>query len=248
MTLVGVGCSAAIYSVHRPELPCDRALRVTHRTLVALGYTVNQMVEPGESGVGRVGGTKLAPDGTTLSGQVEVRCDGRGATLQPIESAPLSKFDFSRAFVYSFTELVQRPDLEQPTKAIGLQVLLQRLDRYQAQLDLGGNPTIGDALPVRITIRNHTNRAVTIDPAGIRLTPPNGENVPPLTGAALSQALASNAGAERVRSESLTRTTVPAQTSISRFLVFPPGSYRDAQISFEDTETGESEGFVAPVE
>jgi len=34
----------------------------------------------------------------------------------------------------------------------------------------------------------------------------------------------------------------------SRYLVYPPGVYREARISIEDAETGESEGFVTPVE
>ena len=170
MVTIAAGCSATVYSVRRPDLPCDRALRMTHRTLVALGYDINQMVAPGESGAGFIAGRKPGPNGTTLVGRVDIRCDGRGVTLQPVENGPFSKFEFSRAFDYSFAEAVKRPDLEVPAKAIGLQVLVQRLDRYQAELDLGGTPTTGDAVPVRITVRNHTDRAITIDPTGFRLT------------------------------------------------------------------------------
>mgnify|MGYP001619332051 CR=1 FL=1 len=248
LAIVGAGCAAAVYSLDRPGLPCDRALRITHRTLVALGYTVNQMVPPGENGVGVVGGTKPGPDGTTLAGRVEIRCSGTGVILQPVESAPFSKFEFSRAFDYSFREVVQRPDLEEPAKAIGLQVLVERLDRYQAQLDLGGSPTTGDAVPIRITVRNHTDRSVTIEPAGFRLTPAGGTAVMALADDALARAFSSGPAADRVRRDLLTRATVPARASLMRFLVFPPGAYREAQISIEDTETGESDGFVAPVE
>jgi hypothetical protein len=246
--VVGVGCSAAIYSLERPGLPCDRALRVTHRTLVAMGYSVNEMVPPGENGVGVVGGTKVGPAGKMVSGRVQIRCTGQGVTLQPIEGGPFSEFDFSRGFNYSFREVVQRPDQEEPAKAAGLQVLVERLDRYQSQLDLGGSPTTGETVPVRITVRNHTDRAVTIDPAGFRLTPSSGTSTNALAGDALAQAFATGAPADRVRRDLLTRTNVAARASLTRFLVFPPGQYREAQISIEDAETGESEGFVAPVE
>jgi len=51
-----------------------------------------------------------------------------------------------------------------------------------------------------------------------------------------------------VRAERLRPGRVAAHTTASGFLVYPPGVYREARISIEDVETGESEGFVTPVE
>lgn len=244
------GCTSVRYALPRPGLQCDRALRVTHRTMVALGYEIDEMISPVASGVGTVAGHKTGPKGEPLSGRVDIRCDVNGAVLQPVESGPFTGFDFSRAFDYSFRELVQRPDLEVPAKAIGLQVLVERIDRYQAQLDMGGVPTTGDVFPVRVTVRNHTDRAVTIDPSGIKLAAEGGKATTPLDGAALTGALASGVAGDHVRANLLTHATIPANTSVTRFLVYPagPSPYREAQISIEDAETGESEGFFTHVE
>src|SRR4051812_28248167 len=101
--VVAAGCTTSPrYALVRSDLPCARAVRVTHRTLVGLGFTINEMAEPGESGVGWVGGTKTDANGRVVNGRVQIRCDRSGVTLQPVESDFLSQFEFSRAFDYSF--------------------------------------------------------------------------------------------------------------------------------------------------
>lgn len=248
VALSTVGCAASMYAMRRPNLPCERAMRVTHRTLIGMGYTITELSPPGEDGYGLIGGTRTNADGSVSSGKVSLQCNGNGVTLQPIEGDLFSKFDFSRGFDLSFQEAVQRPDLETPAKAIGLQLLVEHISRFQAELDLGGAPTTGDAVLMRITVRNHTDRPVTVDPAGIKLMPAEGDAVAPLADAALGRVLASGSAADRVRGNLLTRSTVAANTSVTRFSVYPAGVYREAQISIEDTETGETEGFVARVE
>jgi hypothetical protein len=55
------------------------------------------------------------------------------------------------------------------------------------------------------------------------------------------------AGGARVRRELLSGRKIPPKTTVAGFLVYPAGTYREAQIGIEDLETGETEGFVAPV-
>jgi len=242
-------CSASSrYALDRPGLHCDRALRVTHRTMVALGYTVTAMVPP-TTGPGVVAGEKTGPDGERQEASVRVTCDARGATLQPIEgSFLLPSFEFSRAFDYSFRELVQRPDVEVPARDVGLQLLVEAIDPFRAQLDLGGTITGGGAVPVRLTVRNNTDRAVLLDAAGVALTTADGREATPLAGAALDAALTGSAAA-RVRPDLLRRVTVAPHTTVVRWLVYPPGSYREAQIALADPDApDEAEGFVAPVQ
>src|SRR5207247_10985937 len=100
----------------------------------------------------------------------------------------------------------------------------------------------------RVTVRNNTARAVSIDPVRIDLVPAGGTASGPLAGEALARALAPGAAGDRVRAERLRPGRVAAHTTASGFLVYPPGVYREARISIEDVETGESEGFVTPVE
>ena len=242
-----LGCPPpAQYTEVRPGLSCERATRVAYRTLVTLGYTVTNVVVANPEHAGGVSGTRTAPDGTVRTGRVVITCDARGAVLRPVEDALIPDYDFSRAFGYSFKALVQRPDVEEPRAALGLQVLVHAIGPHEATLDLGGVPTVAGAVAVRLTIRNSTDRAVAFDPARIELV--NGSSAGPLADAALPAALAAGPAGDRVRAELLAARRVPAHTTVSGFLVFPAGSYHEARLTIEDVETGEGEGFVTPVE
>lgn len=250
LSVLVLGCLApAQYAVERPGLPCDRAARVAHRTLVTLGYTVTELVEPSVQRAGAVGGTKTGADGKTQKGRVIIRCTAQGAVLQPVEDGLVPEsYEFSRAFGYSFKSLVQRPDVETPWKSTGLQVLVQALDSVESRLDLGGVATVGDAVAVRITVRNDTDRKVRLDGSRLSLVDAQGESREPLAGPALSAALATNAAGDKVRSEIFGPRPIAARETRIGYLVYPPGRYREARVSIEDVETEEADGFVAPVE
>jgi hypothetical protein len=245
LALLAAGCpTPAIYKEIRPGLSCERATRVTYRTLVALGYTVTELVPATPERAGVVSGTKPGPEGGTLTGRVVITCDAEGAVLKPVEDSVLPNYDFSRGFGYSFKELVKHPDVEEPWAGRGLEVLVHALSPQEATLDLGGVATVAGAVLVRVTVRNNTARAVSIDPARIDLVPAGG----PLADEALARALAPGAAGNRVRAEPLRPGRVAAHTTTTGYLVYPPGTYREARIAIEDVETGESEGFVSPVE
>ena len=215
---------------------------------MTLGYTVTELVEPSVERAGSVGGTKTNPDGTKQSGRVIIRCTATGVVLQPVESGLAPEYEFSRAFGYSFKTLVQRPDVETPWKSTGLQVLVQALDPVEARLDLGAVATTGDAVPVRITVRNDTDRKVRLDGPRLSLVDAQGTSHEPLAGAALAAALANNEAGQRVRAELFGATPIAARQTRVGYLVYPPGRYREARVSIEDVETEEADGFVAPVE
>ena len=243
-----LGCPAPKqFSVERPGLDCDRATRVTYRTMNQLGYKVTDLVPATPARPGLVVGTKPGTDGV-ITARVRIQCDARGAVLQPLEEDLIPTYDFSRSFDYSFKSLVQRPDVEVPIAAKGLQVLVHAIGVHEAVLDLGGAATVGDAVPVRITVRNNTDRAVSIDPAEVELVTSAGSRATPLTGAALSSALVAGAAGDKVRAEKLEKKRVSPNSVMTGFLVYPPGVYREAQLSITDVETEESEGFVAPVQ
>ena len=249
LLLLAAGCPApSQYREVRPGLSCDRATRVAYRTMTELGYTVTELVPATPGANGTVAGTKTRRDGTQTTGRVRVECDAEGAKLVPIEDSVVPDYEFSRAFGYSFKSLVQQPDVEAPKAEIGLEVLVNALSPQEATLDLGGPATVGGAVPVRITIRNHTDRAVAVDPKRIDLMNATGDAKPPLAGGALDAALAPGAPGARVKKEQLAGRKVPPRTTVEGFLVYPPGTYREAQIGIEDVETGETEGFVANVQ
>src|SRR5262249_52297444 len=107
-------------------------------------------------------------------------------------------------------------------------------------------PTVAGAVPVRVTIRNNTDRAVAFDPARLELA--DGKNAAPLAGPRLAAALASGPAGDRVRAELLGTRRVPAHTTAAGYLVFPAGPYGEARVTIEEVETGEGGGFVAPVQ
>jgi len=249
LALLAAGCpTPAIYKEVRPGLSCERATRVTYRTLVALGYKVTEVVPATPERAGVVSGTKPGPEGSTLTGRVVITCDAEGAVVKPVEDSLVPNYDFSRGFGYSFKELVKHPDVEEPWAGRGLEVLVHALSPQEATLDLGGVATVAGAVPVRVTVRNNTARAVSIDLARIDLAPAGASASGPLAGRELERALAPGAAGDRVRTRPLRAGRVAAHTTATGYLVYPPGAYREARVSIEDVETGESEGFVIPVE
>ncbi len=243
------GCVAASrYAVVRPGLDCDRATRTAYRALRELGYRVTELIPPEGERPGVIRGEQRTPEGTVRRGAVRIACSGAGVELQPIEDTPLSDFSFSRGFDYSFTNLLQLPDVAAPRAAGGLEVQVHALERVEARLDLGGVPTQGDAVAMRIVVRNGTDRAVTVDPADVDVVAADGASAAPLAGAALDAALAAGPAGERVRAALLHKQRVAPHTTVSGFLVFPPGTYREARLALTDVETDETEGFVTPIE
>ena len=245
---MAAACSPTRYVVQRPGLDCQRAVRVARRTLMEMGYMITEMIEPKGTSSGFVSGTKRMPDGQITKGSVRITCSGTGAEVRPIEGSLVSGFEFSRTFDYSFTSLVQRPDVENPRVESGVQVLVQVVDMYQARLDFGGEAVSRGDVLVRLTVRNATDRAVAVDRDRLTLVTADGTSAQALDGPALDAAVV-GPGAERVRHELLDKQLkVPAGATAFRVLVYPPGSYREARLSVEDVETGESDGFVTAVE
>jgi hypothetical protein len=213
-----------------------------------LGYTVTEMIQPKDLTPGLVQGTKTLKSGGATTGRVRVACNAAGAEVQPVEDSLVPDFEFSRGFDYSFRELVQRPDVETPVVESGVQILVESVDKYGQRLDLGGDAVGSGNTLVRVTVRNATDRAVSLEGSGLTLVAADGASREPLTGTAVDAALTPGAGGDRVRRGLLTKLRVAPRTTAVRFLVYPPGPYREAHVSVEDVETGESDGFVAPVQ
>lgn len=251
VVLLGVaGCPApGRYIVEQPGLSCDRATRVAYRTMVGLGFRVDELVAATPDAPGVVAGTKAGAGGAPTVGRVRIRCDPAGVVLQPVEN-PLvpANYEFSREFGYSFRTLVQRPDVEVPNAEVGLEVLVHVIPPPEARLDLGGEAIVGDAVLVRVTVRNFTDRAIEADGADVDVVRADGTTVRPLAGAARAAVLAPTPGGDRVRAEPLGRARLGPRTTRGGFLVFPPGAYREARLTVTDVETGETDGFVAPVQ
>lgn len=251
LSLVMAGCPApGIYAVQTSEITCERAMRVAYRTMVQLRYRIVDLEEATPTSKGYIVGAKRNPDGSESRGTVRVECGEEGVRLQPVEDGLIpSGYEFSRAFGYSFTTLATRPEEEVPSEERGLQVLLERLGDARARLELGGEVLADEAVLVRLTVRNNTDLTVGVDAARVRLVATNGDPVRPLGGDAVLAVLAPTAAAERVRADLLGRVEVPADETVVRYLVFPPWEYGgDAQLAIEDVATGETDGFLVPLQ
>src|SRR5438128_648404 len=226
LLLVLAACPAPRqYAVERSGLTCDRATRVARRTFLELGYTVTALVPAAPEHSGEITGTKTLADGTTVTGRVRIRCDREGAGLQPLAESLAPSYDFSRAFDYSFKSLVDMPDFEVPRAARGLEVLVHVVRPDEALLDLGGEPVGPDAVLVHVTIRNNTERAVSIDPARLDLVPGDAPAAGPLAGPALAAAMTSGPAADRVRAERLA-----AQRDLGEARLVPGRASRRARL------------------
>ena len=235
------------YAVEQPGMPCERATRFAYETMQQLGYTVTEAVEATRATPGRVVGTVRRADGSVDRGEVRVTCTASGVLFQPVEGDLVPTFEFSRKFGYSASTLAKQP-VEQPTVQSGrLEVSIERIDVPRATLDLGGWPLVGDQVLVRVRVRNGADHPVLVEPSSITLLSRAGEPASALTGDAAQASLGTGAAATSVRSRLVTRTRVAAGTQAEAFLVFPPGDYDEAQVSLEDPDTGESDGFQVPV-
>ncbi|HZP41501.1 MAG TPA: hypothetical protein VFD84_08300 [Candidatus Binatia bacterium] len=249
--LLLTGCPPpARYSIEKPGLACDRATRVAYRTLVSLGYAPKDVIPPAVGRPGRITAERPGAEGRPVVVGVDIRCDASGVVLQPIEPDLVPNWEFSRAFGYSFKTLEQIPetDVEVPRAKSGLEVQVHVVTPQEAILDLGAAATIPPAVLVRFTVRNNTSRAVRVDPETVSLVAADGTTALPLAGAAAAAALAPGAGGDRVRAQLLGGGAVGAGTTVAGYLLYPGGSYREARVSVEDVETGETDGFVAPVQ
>jgi hypothetical protein len=222
-----------------PGEQCPRATRLAFRSMTALGYRVTAVVEPSPLRAGRVDGVKRRGDGTEAQSRVRIECEPDGVRMQPMEDALIpSDYDFSRSFGESVKTMAEQPDLEEAgTEA--LEVLMRRRDR----------PRLARAgMLVRITVRNDTDRAVLVQRDRIVLVTGSGSVASALSGGALATSLGSGTATAPVRAGLLEREQVPGRATIHRYLVFPEGAYTHAQVSVQDVETGESDGFVVPLQ
>jgi hypothetical protein len=235
------------YAVEQTGMPCERGTRFAYETMQQIGYTVTEAVEATRSTPGRIVGTARRGDGSVDRGEVRITCTAGGVVFQPVEGDLIPTFEFSRKFGYSATALAKQPVEQQTVHSGRLEVSIERIDVPRATLDLGGWPLAGDDMLVRVRVKNGADHPVVVEPSSITLLSRAGEPVDALTGDAAQARLGTGAAAGTVRARLLARARVATGSQMEAFLVFPPGDYGEAQVSLEDPETGESDGFQVPV-
>jgi hypothetical protein len=269
LVLFAGACTAPVrqYDIMSSTLTCEQANEYAYRTLEAMKFSITAF-EP--AAVGRTGVVRGSRD-TTTGGQaatVRVTCNGQSVVIDASEDGRLlGQSEFKRGYYMSFTGLQSQEEIRANAAAAeearpfaakrekGVQVLLEPVRGLQAKLDFDLDLAAGGILPVKLEIKNVTERAYRLDLQDVVLVRADGQRVPPLaTAEAAAQVVAALRGQgvaltdddvrRRLAAHEITDTTVPSTRSVSGYLYYPLASYVKGRVVLEDPAAEESEGFV----
>lgn len=269
--LLVVGCTPPIrqWDLRNRPLTCDDANRFAFKTLESMGFAVTSF-EPATVGAPGTLRGKRSSDARTQAVTVAITCGSAGATLDIREDNQLvDQIDLKRAFFMSFTNVESiTAAAEEMEKKVAAGTAPESIQRHDLQVDIEPVPGQGaklhfgldlaaaGLLPVRVRVANHTGRAYSIDPRGLRLSRADGQRAEAMTvenatdrivaardpaGKPLT-ALSKAAVAEKLSAELFSTRTLPPGAQATGFLYFPLARYRGARIVLTDEASGESEG------
>jgi len=253
-------------------LSCDEANRASYDALRGMGFRITSF-EPAVAGrPGTLKGTSSEGGKNERSATVIIECTAKGANVTASEDGKwLGQLDFKHAYFLSFTaqlalvnaqrERAARLAAGEPDtqKRSDLQVVVEPLSGQAAKLDFDLDLAAGGVLPIRIAIRNPTDRTYRIEADQIRLTRSDRERVEPISpDAAAARVASARVGesgapvttlsqqviADRLRAQLLTAEEVRPGGDVKGFLFFPGGNYTRARVVLTEKESDESEGFV----
>jgi len=269
LALVAAACTAPVkqYDIMSTTLTCEQANEHAYRTLVVMGFTVTAF-EP--AAVGRRGLLRGSRE-TSAGGEaatVRVTCDGQAVAVEASQDGRvLGQIDFKRGYYMSFAGLEEQAAMRSSAAAAeearsfatkrekGVQVVLEPVRGLGAKLDFDLDLAAGGVLPVKLQIKNVTERAYRVDPREVVLVRADGQRVPPLTTAQAAAQVATALRAQgvavgddevrrRLDARQVTGTEVPATQSLTGYLYYPLAAYVKGRVVLEDPAAEESEGFV----
>lgn len=260
------------YDIKDQPLSCDEANRTAYEALRAMGFQITtfEAAVPGRDGVLR--GTSNE-GGEERSATVSIECTPTGANVNASEDNKwLRQLEFKNGYYLNFQAqlaLAERQREQAAKKASGelaasqqrndLQVTVEPIVGLAAKLDFDLDLAAGGVLPMKIAVRNPTDRTYQLDPDQIRLTRTDRERVEPIspdTAAARMVAarvsgknepvtpLSQAAIADRLRLHLLPAEKLRPGAEVKGYVFFPTGDYTRARVVLTEEETEESEGFV----
>lgn len=141
-----------------------------------------------------------------------------------------------------------------PASGGGMQVSVEPQEGFATVLDFDADLSAAGVLPIKITIRNASDRPYDFDPEEVNVrvrgsrqrAEPLGVDgaVSRLRGAASAEIGDASAAARIMKSRRLQRGRLEPGAVSSGFLYFPTGDYDRAKILMSDVRTGEAEGFL----
>ena len=275
-TVILSGCTSPIrqYGLTNLTMSCDEANRLTYETLTNLGFTVSAFTPAKMGQPGEAKGTREATQGLPAQKvTVSIDCHPAGTAVDAREDGKLlGQLEFRRSFYISFTaaqamearriemaEKVAAGKAAPPPPSRTLQVLIEPVRGQAAKLDFEIDLAAAGVLPVRIHIRNPTDRGYDLTPGDIQVSGRDRTRVAPLPTAAaaarvVNAQLAGNgapvttmsagAVAQLLDDKRLTATRVEPGSEVEGYLYFPLGDYVRARVVLTEEGSDGTEGFV----
>ena len=271
------GCTPPVkrFDLVDQPLSCDDANRTAYDTLRAMGFQITTFdpATPGHEGTLKGTTTEGSTAGADRSATVTIECTPTGATVIASEDGKwLRQLDFKHAYYLGFTSqlAMAKAQRERAAKlAAGelpasqqrndLQVLVEPVGGLGAKLDFDLDLAAAGVLPVRINIKNPSDRTYRLGLDEIRLTRSDRERVASISPEQAAERIVSAHGAdkdgslttlsqqavaERLRAKLLTANTLGPHAEVKGYLYFPLGDYTRARVVLTEQESDESEGFV----
>jgi hypothetical protein len=235
-------------------------MRSARAALLQMGYSISSVQKATAETPGYVVGTRetgWTPYSPEAAEQhtvtVTVRCSDAGAEFQAVTDE-----DWTRQlnFPNRFSEAVQSnvPSGERPAprqrdepEATGLVLRIEPQRPGQARSEFGIDLTAAGITPVKVEIRNLTDRRYGFRRAEVVLVTVEGRRQEPMSLAAAAELLSAQDPDgrlhERLGKKSIGDGELAPGARLEGFLYFAASTYRRARVVLVDLESDESEGF-----
>ncbi|MBI5505524.1 MAG: hypothetical protein HY899_12035 [Deltaproteobacteria bacterium] len=278
LAAVLAGCTPVSnsYDVHSADLSCEEANRMVYAAVIDMNMKVTAFTQaqPGRPGF-------LRATGSDRSGTVSITCDPGGVVIDPRQTSMGDRI-FERGILLSVTGRaglsvahgnvtgrIRPVSAEEgatsgedghgvsPSGGVGLEIEPQH--GFSTVLDFDADVAAAGVLPIKVTIRNGTNRSYQFSPADLVVRVRGSRaSAEPLTPADAAARLVARAGSESAQTQignvasarkvivdrALKGGKLTPGASASGYVYYPVGDYDRAKLTMTDVSTGEAEGFL----
>ena len=262
------------YDVHSADLTCDEANRLVYAAVsdMKMKVTAFTPAQPGRPGY-------LRATGSDRSGDVTITCDPAGVKIDPRQTSMGDRI-FERGVLFSVTgrsglvldrgtvsgrvrnvndEQGSGSDDEAGRASGGVSLAVEPQKGFSTVLDFDADVAAAGLLPVKVTIRNGTNRAYQFAPSDlvvrVRGSSTVAQQISAADAAAQVEARAGSEGsqtgignvasAKKVIVEKALKGGKLAPGAVaSGYVYYRVGDYDRARLTMTDISTGEAEGFL----
>lgn len=269
------GCTpvSSSYDVHSADLTCDEANRLVYAAVTDMHMKVTAFTQaqPGRPGY-------LRATGSDRSGDVTITCDPGGVKIDPRQTSMGDRI-FERGVLFSVTGrsglVLDRGTVSGRVRNVsdegtggddpgarvagGVSLDVEPQKGFSTVLDFDADIAAAGVLPIKVTIRNGTNRSYQFAPADLVVRVRGSSTVAQqVTPADAAAQVAARAGSEAAQTEignvaSAKKVIVekalkggrlaPGETA-SGYVYYRVGDYDRAKLTMIDVSTGEAEGFL----